>query len=529
MRTVVVLLAVMVTVLDGGSAWSQPVSGATSKKDGTPAVDGLVRAYSQPVARSAEIRTIALTVLDDETNRPVPDAEVRIRNHNEFRDCVSRTDPGGRLRIEYTCRRDEPLLSIEVRKEGYVPIGHGWGYDGSPVPPAAWALRLRRGTTMGGIVVAAAERPVEGVTVLVSVTRFGPGERDTNPTGTENPYQILSRTGPDGRWRLDSVPPGADGIELRLIHPDFVSDGAPARGWPGRSPRLAALRDQSDRQVLLRGLALEGRVIDEQGRPIEGAQIEDTTRRLRPSPLTWCRPTDAQGCFRVHLPRGSHLSLAAEAAGYVAEIQEVAPDPDRPPVEFRLVRGKHLRGRVVDPSGHPIEGARVTALGVSPKMIVGPGGKRVIAPEIPFRFEARADEDGRFDWDGAPAEAVMFEFDAEGYIAHGRSWLIAGEEVAEVTLRPSVDVRLAAIDARTREPIPRYRVQIGTHDPGTNGFRKGPRMGRSAPRQFEIVLAAEEGPYQFEISADGYVPARLLVPKERTILRKNIALEKAPK
>ena len=52
-------------------------------------------------------------------------------------------------------------------------------------------------------------------------------------------------------------------------------------------------------------------------------------------------------------------------------------------------------------------------------------------------------------------------------------------------------------DAETREGIPRFRTQIGTHDPGTNGFRWVPRMGRSAPRRFEILLAAEEGPYQF--------------------------------
>ena len=99
--------------------------------------------------------------------------------------------------------------------------------------------------------------------------------------------------------------------------------------------------------------------------------------------------------------------------------------------------------------------------------------------------------------------------------------------MAEVTLRPAVDVRIVAIDAQTRETIPRFRTQIGTHDPGTNGFRWGPRMGRSPPRRFEILLAAEEGPYQFEISADGYLPARILVPRERTVLRRAIPLEKA--
>ena len=109
------------------------------------------------------------------------------------------------------------------------------------------------------------------------------------------------------------------------------------------------------------------------------------------------------------------------------------------------------------------------------------------------------------------------------------AWVTAGDAVAEVTLRPAVDVRFVAIDAQTREAIPRFWTQIGTHDIGTNGFLWGPRMGRSAPRGFEILLPAADGPYQFEISADGYLPERILVPRERLVLRRAIPLEKAAK
>ena len=52
-------------------------------------------------------------------------------------------------------------------------------------------------------------------------------------------------------------------------------------------------------------------------------------------------------------------------------------------------------------------------------------------------------------------------------------------------------------DAETRQGIPRFRTQIGTHDPGRTDSGGFLRMGRSAPRRFEILLAAEEGPYQF--------------------------------
>ena len=136
----------------------------------------------------------------------------------------------GRLVLEYPLMHGEPILSIAARKDGYVPLGQGWGFGENSRPPEAWTFRLRRGTTMGGIVVAVAERPVEGARLLVSVTKYGLGERPANPTGYESYYGIPSRTGPDGRWRTDSVPPGADVVKLKLIHPDFVSDGIATLG-----------------------------------------------------------------------------------------------------------------------------------------------------------------------------------------------------------------------------------------------------------------------------------------------------------
>jgi Carboxypeptidase regulatory-like domain len=477
-------------------------------------IDGeSAHAYHRAAPRSAERRTIVLTVLDDETSRPVTDSEVRINALLDFRTHAFRTGPRGRLLVEYPSLHGEPRLSIAVQKDGYVPLGRGWGFEGSPGPPEAWTFRLRRGTTMGGIVDAGAERPVEGATVLMTVTSYGPGARPANSTGSEYYHEIPSRTGPDGRWRTDSVPPGADDVKLRLIHPDFVSDAAPTLGWPARSPRLAALREQSDRQALLRGLALEGRVIDEQERPIAGARIDDSTRALGSSQFAWCHPADAEGRFHFHLPRGKSFLLTAAAEGYARGSQAVSPDPDQPAITFQLVRGKRLRGRVVDPSGHPIEAAQVFAV--------------MESPIKPLSFQAWTDEHGRFEWGDAPAEAVEFRIAAEGYIEDKVHQLTAGDAVAEVTLRPAVDVRIAAIDAQTREAIPRFPTQIGTHDTGTNGFRWGPRMGRSAPRRFEILLAAENGPYQFEISAEGYLPARILVPRERVVLRRAIPLEKA--
>ncbi len=127
-----------------------------------------------------------------------------------------------------------------------------------------------------------------------------------------------------------------------------------------------------------------------------------------------------------------------------------------------------------------------------------------------------------------PAAAVPLHIAADGYMSDNVIWLTAGENEAVVTLRPAVHVCLDAVDARTGEPLPRFRVEIGRRDPETNGYRWSPRMGRSPPRKFEATLEARDGPFHFRVSADGYAPVRILVPSVRTDLRKTIRLEKLP-
>jgi hypothetical protein len=264
-----------------------------------------------------------------------------------------------------------------------------------------------------------------------------------------------------------------------------------------------------------RGLWVEGRVLDEQGRPIAGVRFDDVTRGLDSREHAWCHPTDGEGRFHIPFPPGRILLLAARAKGYSPLEQKVAPDPDHPDLEYRLSPGKRLRVRVVDSEGHPIPGAMVSLFGH-------------LLQDRSIRFHTWTDPSGRFGWDDAPGHPLAVSIHAEGYLPSGHKEVVAGQE-ATITLQPAVDVRLVAVDARTGEAIPRFRVEIGSRQPGTDAYRWGPRMGRSAPWKFEIVLEAENGPYHFRISADGYAPARILVPSTRTVLRKAIKLEKVSK
>jgi 5-hydroxyisourate hydrolase-like protein (transthyretin family) len=487
-------------------ARSAPQALGPDPRPGAPAAEETpVRAYDQPAPESAGFRTGLLTVLDDETGRPLADAMVRILHYVDTSFHVFPTDSRGRLRFDYAWLGERPSGHIEVRRNGYVPVRYAWGAEGGPSPPDALTLRIRRGLTIGGIVVAAADRPVEGVTVVATVTRYGPGRRAPLPDGQEMYYEVPSRTGPDGRWRSDSVPPGAEEVSLQLIHPDFVSDGSTTLGWKGRTPKLAALRDQSDRQVLLKGVKISGRVVDDQGRPIAGTRVVDTSRQLGFLEYVWRASTDAEGRFHIHLARGDGVHLTVQARGYQPAARQVAADPDLASVEFRLPPGKRLRGRVVDTHGRPVAGAQV----ILPST---PSNKGIF-------FNTRTDAQGRFEWDSAPEGNMTFSIGAEGYLSGDYFPLTASDNEAVITFRPAVDIRLEAVDAGTREPIPRVLVRMGTPVPGTREFRWGPRIGSTAPRKYHKILEADEGPYLFEVAADGYLPEQMFVAKEWAVIR----------
>ena len=104
----------------------------------------------------------------------------------------------------------------------------------------------------------------------------------------------------------------------------------------------------------------------------------------------------------------------------------------------------------------------------------------------------------------------------------------AGDREAVIAPRPAVDLRLAVVNSRTGEAIPRFRVRVGTGESRARTKPGGtPRTGRTAPRKFEVVLDAAKGPYHVEISADGYVAREIVFPAAQTVLRETIKLDKA--
>jgi len=161
--------------------------------------------------------------------------------------------------------------------------------------------------------------------------------------------ELRSRTDGSFAWGLP-VPKGA--VTLRFSAPSpnvlmFSNTEVVRAGSP--PPQNLVLR------AFLVDATVTGHVRDEAGKPIAGAHV---VYRSSKKPI----PCDEEGRYELRVASSlSRVSLHAGAAGYAAlRKTAVAPKPGKTVVlDFRLLPGLTVKGRVVDEAGMPVEGASV--------------------------------------------------------------------------------------------------------------------------------------------------------------------------
>jgi len=147
---------------------------------------------------------------------------------------------------------------------------------------------------------------------------------------------------------------------------------------------------------------LGGRVTDSQGLPIINAKVKEFHtyghRKLSVE-------TDDDGSFLllgVSHPNDSKAEIVVQAEGMAPQLQTIQLRDPTNIINFALTNGNVFRGHVVDETGQFIAGAAVQTDSDNQ-------GRR------PFRWFTHTDLQGGFLWDSAPAEPVLFWFEAEGY------------------------------------------------------------------------------------------------------------------
>jgi protocatechuate 3,4-dioxygenase beta subunit len=203
---------------------------------------------------------------------------------------------------------------------------------------------LEAAASISGRVVDEEGKPVEGALIR---TILNSGENNF-PMGERS-----STSGPDGGFLLGKIP------ARRLHAVEAELEGfAPARQLADSTAPV--------RLVLRRGALAIGRVVDEEGLPVAGAQVSLAADGEGGAPFT-DKPleatTDAEGRFRFPKVSAGRFSLRAESPGFAAVsndvfIPELEPEADLG--EIRLPPGGAIEGILTDARGKPVEKAWVS-------------------------------------------------------------------------------------------------------------------------------------------------------------------------
>ncbi|MGC8639784.1 MAG: M56 family metallopeptidase, partial [Isosphaeraceae bacterium] len=511
-----VQVALMAVLLIAATALAVIGPGRAAPIGDDPAQPKVKLAYDRPLPDSVKRSLVEITVVDAATRAPIGLAEVRVTNYVDLRTHRFPTGREGKLRVAYPYS-NQPMLALEVRKEGYIPQRASWGFEKKKVdPPRQLTIALRHGVEIGGRVVDEASQPIIGATVVVSVERYGPGDRLKGPLGYEILYEVPFQTDRDGRWRTSSCPPTATEVHLQLIHPDYVSGDGRTFGGPGRRySSIDKLRKQIDSQVMTKGVRISGQVIDVEGKPIPGARICESSQGLTFLEYVRHTETDLDGRFHLHFDPDEMISLTVQVNGFEPVTRSFVAGPDLGPVEFKLDAGKVIRGRVVDVDGKPLAGALVILQsapgmkGVVSRIWTDSRGRRhQDSPGILGLFlRTWTDSRGRFVWGSAPAGKVLLSISKKGYTWIDLAPFTADDPEKQVVLKPGLDVEIHARDAVSHEAIKSFSIETGVLDVTTGKVAWKPWLTRGVnDGEYRTTVDATLAPYQFQLKAAGYAP-----------------------
>ncbi len=304
-----------------------------------------------------------------------------------------------------------------------VPGGRQSGArDGQSDVPAAvlfdddpkGALRLE------GQVIDADDKPVSGATVVLA----------SNPPRT-------TTSGEDGSFAFDN-----------LVARPYTVTARAKQGVAG--PITAKLTEKSD-PIVLRlapGARLLVDTLDAStGKPIDGATVE-----LRGADAIRETTKDGVATF-TQVPAGGY-QLSAWAPGRAVTHEWIGVGAGEQHETLRLEPGAPVSGRVVDPGGAPVAGARVTYHGASNW-----------SQQADARFDGvETGKDGTFAFPALPAGSFRFSAAHES-LARASSQLVTLDGKTEVrdvviTLAAGAIVRGKVVDAQ-KQPLPGARVRIG--------------------------------------------------------------------
>ena len=382
----------------------------------------------KPIAITlAPPRTVSGVVTEADTGRPVPHAAIMIGilryeadGQGRFRLPLCPGGPGNNRSLVQAQSPDGPPYLI-AEKDIEWPKG---------AVEQSVDLALKRGVVVvGKVIEEETGQPVPGANV-----RFAPY---TLGRGPSYDVGVPAATGPDGSYRIAATPgPGnlvVQGPDDDYVLREFGADGGPVGARPGHERFYAhayhtldlkpGAADQEVNISLRRGIAVEGRAVDPEGRPIPNAWFFSRAT-VSSGPLSGWRLWRLRARDHLQVRDGRFvmhgLELDTELPAYFLEPERKLGATARlsgksaanGPVTVRLEPCGTARARLVTPVGEPL--ARYPASGFV-SMIINPGPPSRPDGNAPAGGPLFADEAlvARLDPVNYPAD---FQSDAQGRV-----------------------------------------------------------------------------------------------------------------
>jgi hypothetical protein len=348
------------------------------------------------------------------------------------------TDTEGRLALDIPTA--SPHFDIFITIPGYGPYWAGWSSEvhADPIPPQ-FTAELEPAWSVGGIVVDAAGKAVEGVRVNPSI-EFKKRPEVTRQLGVGTALTTDAK----GKWRFDSVPASLGEVHVEIDHAGFM----PIRRFLTRREfGIERGQEAAAKLTLEHGLTITGKVTDDAGTPIAGALVR--TKFL--NEIREAR-SGGDGVYRLVGCEPRSARIVVSAKGRATDMKELTVEPGMRPVDFALKPGGTVRIRVLDERGNAIPKARI------------------FFQQWRGRFEyfefdhisQYADSNGRWIWHEAPVDEFKADICPAG---DGMQLLvqplIARREEYVFRLPAPLVISGKVVDAETREPIKRFRVVPG--------------------------------------------------------------------
>jgi protocatechuate 3,4-dioxygenase beta subunit len=425
---------------------------------------------------------MALQLLEAETSKPLAGARLHLfylLKDGRGKVVKAVTDAKGRLGVDIP-QPPYRALNLFVTADGHVPKVTSWGFQRSM--PSMYTMKLERGVSIGGVVIDQAGQPVAGAQIEFN----GPGNDSSLAENIQFGPDSRSVTDANGQWSCDMIPKDFEKVSLLVTHSQYAETSLTVRPSAPDANRLVI--------TMPAGFSVAGIVQDSSGNPVAGATVRQV-RMNQENERT--QTSDRSGAFLFRNMAARELMLAVQARGLAPAVQTLQVTGDVSMVRFELGPGQLLSGRVIDEAGNPLANAFVetTRRGLDK-----------------ITWSTNTDANGRFEWDSAPPEPLLYSILAEGYNRAYAQPLVADGSEHEIKLKrdqpkDAIQIRGTVADAVTGQALDNFKVFVGELDPDWAFPLRFYTSGTDGQFMLSFPSESSHPGYQIQIESAGYLPA----------------------